>query len=68
MLEQFNYTPDIYAVLYGTLRGSFKSHSPISACDINPFGTELLFVFRRNINMCYFQLCVGYFVIVFLLF
>ena len=34
---------------------------------INPFATELFFGFD-GIKMCYFQLCVGYFVIIFLLF
>ena len=33
----------------------------------NPFATELFFGFD-GIKMCYFQLCVGYFVIIFLLF
>ena len=30
--------------------------------DFNPFATELFFGFD-GIKMCYFQLCVGYFVI-----
>ena len=46
---------------------SFNTDDECVAQYINPFATELFFGFD-GIKMCYFQLCVGYFVIIFLLF